>query len=64
MPLVPDPSPFEEWIGIVKLKRNKSPSCEQTSTELFQVEDETWSEIHKLIWNMDQRNEFIIVPIY
>jgi hypothetical protein len=54
-PLVPDPSPFEVEIAIVKLKRYKSPSSDEIPAELIQVGGEILcSKIHKLsnsIWN-------------
>jgi hypothetical protein len=70
-PLVPDPSPFEAEIAIVKLKRFKSPGSDQIPVELIQAGGEILrSKIHKLnksIWNKeelpDQWKESIIVPI-
>jgi hypothetical protein len=70
--LVPDPSPIEVEIAIEKLKRYKSPGCDQILAEPMQAGGETlWSEIHKIInfiWNkeelLDQWKGSIIVPIY
>jgi hypothetical protein len=43
-PLVPDPSPFEVEIAIVKLKRYKSPGIDQILAELMQAGGEIlWS---------------------
>jgi hypothetical protein len=53
------------------LKRYKSPGSEQIPAELIQARGETWSEIHKLINFIsnkegfpDQWKEAIILPIY
>jgi hypothetical protein len=66
-PLVPDPSPFEVEIAIVKLKRYKSPSSEEISAELIQAGGEIlWSKVHKLInsiWNKEEFQESIIVLV-
>jgi hypothetical protein len=70
--LVPGPSPFVVEIASAKLKRPKSPGSDQVLAELIQEEgDKLWSEIHKLInsiWNKEelpaQRKKSIIVPIY
>jgi hypothetical protein len=70
-PLVPDPSPFDVEIAIVKLKRYKSPGSDKIPAELIQAGGETLrSKIHKLInssWSKkelpDQWKEYIILPI-
>ena len=36
-PLIPDPSPFEVESAVTKLKRYKSPGCDQISAELIQA---------------------------
>jgi hypothetical protein len=65
-PLVPDPSPFEVEIAIVKLKRYKSPGSDgiQAGGEILR------SKIHRLINYIsneeelpDQWKESIIVPV-
>jgi hypothetical protein len=49
-PLVPDPSPFEVEIAIVKLKKYKSPGSDHILAELIQLGGETLlSAIHKHI---------------
>jgi hypothetical protein len=68
-PLVPDPSPFQVAIAIAKLKRCKSPGCDQIPAELIQAGGEILCcKIHKLIhsiWNKeelpDKWKEYIIV---
>jgi hypothetical protein len=66
-PLVPDPSPFEVEIAIVKLKSYKSPGSDQIPAELIEAGGETlWSEMRKLmnsIYHKDQWKESIIVPV-
>jgi hypothetical protein len=48
-PLVPDPTPFEAEITIVKFKNYKSPSSDQIVAELIQAGGEILlSTIHKL----------------
>jgi hypothetical protein len=69
---IPDPSPFEVEITIVKLKRYKSPGSDQTPAEPIQAWGETLrSEVHKFInsiWNKkvwhDMWKKSIIVPVY
>jgi hypothetical protein len=60
-PLIPDPSPFEVEIAIVKLKIYKPPGSYQIPTELIQAGGEILrSEIHKLIisvWSKEQLPE-------
>jgi hypothetical protein len=71
-PLVPGPSQLEVEIAIAKLKKYKSPVCDQIPAELIQARDETLvSVIHKLInsvWNKeelpDQQKESIIVSVH
>jgi hypothetical protein len=71
-PLVPERSPSEVEIAIVKLEKYKSPGNDQILAELIQAGGETLqSEIHKFIhsvWSKeelpDQWKESIIVPIY
>jgi hypothetical protein len=49
-PLVPEPSPFEVEIALVKMKTYKSPSSDQIPAELIQAGGATLpSEIHKHI---------------
>jgi hypothetical protein len=49
-PLVPEPSPCEVGIVIVKLKGYKSPSIDQISAELIQAAGNTLrSEVHQFI---------------
>jgi hypothetical protein len=49
-PLLPNPSPFEVEIAIVKLKRYKSLGSDQISAELIQAGNEILHyKIHKLI---------------
>jgi hypothetical protein len=48
-PLVPDPSPFEVEIAIVKLKRYKLPGSDEILVELIRAGGEIFrSKIHKL----------------
>jgi hypothetical protein len=70
-PLVPEPSLVKVEIVIGKLKSNKSPGTDQILAELIKAGGETYSEIHRLIcsiWNKEespqQWKESIIVPIY
>jgi hypothetical protein len=70
-PLVPEPSLVEVEIAIGKLKSYKSPGTDQILVELIKAGGETYSEIHRLIcciWNKEelpqQWKECIIVPIY
>jgi hypothetical protein len=57
-PLVPEPSPFEVEIAIVKLKKYKSPGSDQILAELIQAGGETLqSEIHKLIDSIWSKEE-------
>jgi hypothetical protein len=57
-PLVPDPSPFETETAIAKSKRYTSPSSDQIMAELIQAVGETlWSEIHKLINSICNKEE-------
>jgi hypothetical protein len=57
-PLVPGPSRLEVEIGIVKLKKYKSPGSDQLLTELIQAGGEILlSAIHKLnnsVWNEEE----------
>jgi hypothetical protein len=58
--LVPDPSPFEVEIAIVKLKKYKSLGTDQILSEVIPAAGETCSEIHKLInsiWNKEELPE-------
>jgi hypothetical protein len=49
-PLVPELSPFEAEIAIAKLKRYKSPGCDQIPAELSQARGEIlYSKFHKQI---------------
>jgi hypothetical protein len=49
-PLVPDPSPFEVEIFVVKLQKYKWPGSDKILIQLIQARVETlWSGIHKLI---------------
>jgi hypothetical protein len=54
-PLVPGPGHFEVEISIAKLKKYKSPGCDQIPAELYQAGGETLVSVnHKLItsiWN-------------
>jgi hypothetical protein len=70
-PLVSEPSLVEVGIAIGKLKSYKSPGTDQILAELIKAGGETYSEIHRLIfciWNKEelpqQWKESIIVPIY
>jgi hypothetical protein len=71
-PLVPDPSPLEVEIAIVKLKMYKSPGSDETAAGPIQAGGEILhSKIHKLvnsIWNKeelpDQWKESAIVQIH
>jgi hypothetical protein len=48
--LVPDPSPFEVEIAILKLIKYKSPGSDQILAELIQAGGATLqSQIHKLV---------------
>jgi hypothetical protein len=55
---MPDPSLFEDKIGIANLKRYKSPGSDQIPAELIQAGGEILgSKIHKLInslWNEEE----------
>jgi hypothetical protein len=59
-------------LAIAKLRKNKSPGCDQIPAELIQAGDEILlSAIHKLtnsVWNKeefpDQWKEYIIVPVH
>jgi hypothetical protein len=54
--LVIEPSLIEAEIAIRKLKRHNSPSSDQIPAELIKTGCETYSEIHKLIrfvWNKE-----------
>jgi hypothetical protein len=70
--LVPGPSCLEVETAIAKLKKYKSPGCDQTPAELIQVGGEILlCSIYKLInsvWNKekfpDQWKESIIVPVH
>jgi len=68
--IVPDPSLVEAEIAIGKLKSYKSPGTDQIPAELIKAGGETYSEIHRLIcsiWNKEelpqQWKEFIVVQI-
>jgi hypothetical protein len=54
---VPDPSPYEDEIAIMKLKKCKSPGSEKFLADTVQAGGQTLqSEIHKLInsiWNKE-----------
>jgi hypothetical protein len=71
-PLVPEHSPSEVEIAIVKLKKYKLPGSDQIPAELIKAGGETLqSEIHKLrncIWSKeelsDQWKKCINVPVY
>jgi hypothetical protein len=70
-PLVPEPSLVEVEIAIGKFKSYKSTGTDQIPAELIKAGGETYSQIHKLIfsiWNKEelpqQWKESIIVPIY
>jgi hypothetical protein len=70
-PLVTEPSLVEVEIAIGKLEVYKSPGTDQISTELIRAGGETYSEIHRLIcsiWNKEelpqQWKKFIIIQIY
>jgi hypothetical protein len=71
-PLVPGPSRLEVETAIAKLRKYKSPGCDQIPAELIQAGSEILlSEMHKIInsvWNKeelpDQWKESIIVPIH
>jgi hypothetical protein len=70
-PLVPEPSLMELEIAIGKLKSYKSPGTDQIPAKLNKGGGETYSEIHRLIcsiWNKEelpqQWKESIILPIY
>jgi hypothetical protein len=70
--LVPGPSRLEVGIAIAKLKKYKSPGCDQISAELIQAGGELLlSSILKLINSVcnkeklpDQWKESIIVPAH
>jgi hypothetical protein len=68
---VPEPSLVEVEIAIGKLKSYKSPGTDNIPAELIKAGGETYSEIHRLIrcvWNKEelphQCKEFILIPIY
>jgi hypothetical protein len=70
-PLVPEPGLVEVEIAIGKLKSYICPGTDQILAELIKAGGETYSEIHRLIcsiWNKEelpqQWKESIIVPIY
>jgi hypothetical protein len=70
-PLIQEPSHVKVEVAIGKLKSYKSPGTDQILTELFKAGGETYSEIHRLIcsiWNKEelpqQWKESVIVPIY
>jgi hypothetical protein len=71
-PSIPCPSCIEGEIAIAKLKKYKSPSCDQIPAKLIQAVGETLlCVIHKhfnSIWNKeelpDQWKESNIVPIH
>jgi hypothetical protein len=70
-PLVPESSLIEVEIAIGKLKTYKYTSNDQIPGELIKAGGETFSEIHKLIcsiWNKEelpqQWKEFISAPIH
>jgi hypothetical protein len=70
--LVPDPSPSEVETAIVKMRRYKSPNCDQILKDLIQPGGEILrSKFHKLIYSIcnkedlpDQWKESIIVPVH
>jgi hypothetical protein len=56
-PLVPCPSHIEVEIATAKLKKYKSPGCDQILAELIQAGEILLYAIHKLInsiWNEDE----------
>jgi hypothetical protein len=68
-PLIAEPSLVEVEIAIGKLKSYKSPGTDQIPAELIKAGGETYSQIHRLIcsiWNKEelprQWKESIIVP--
>jgi hypothetical protein len=70
-PLVPEPSLVKVEITTGKLKSYKDPGTDKILAELIKAGSETYSEIHRLIcsiWNKEelpqQWKESIIVPIY
>jgi hypothetical protein len=70
-PLVPEPNLVEVEIAIGKLKSYKSPDIDQIPVGLIKAGGETYSEIHRLIcyiWNKEelpqQWKESIIIPIH
>ena len=71
-PLMPEPSVFEVYMAIEKLKRHKSSGINQIPAELIKAGSRIiCSEIHELtnsIWNKEELpeewKESIIVPIY
>jgi hypothetical protein len=70
-PLILEPTLVEVEIAIGKFKGYRSPGTDQILAELIKAGGETYSEIHRLIhsiWNKEevpqQWKESIIVPIY
>ena len=60
-PLVPEPSAFEDELGIDKLKSHKTPGIDQIPAELIKASGRTiYLEIHKLIisiWKKEKLSE-------
>jgi hypothetical protein len=70
-PLVSEPSLVKVEIVVGKLKSYKSPGTDQIPSELIKAGGEIYSEIHRLIcsiWNKEelpqQWKESIMVPMY
>jgi hypothetical protein len=70
-PLVPEPSLVEVETAIGKLKSYKSPGTDQIPSKLIKAGGETYSEIHRLIYSIRNKEELpqqlqgsIIVPIH
>jgi hypothetical protein len=70
-PLVPESSLVKVEIATGKLKSYKSPDTDQILAELIKAGSETYSEIHRLLCSIQNKEEMpqhwkesIIVPIY